>query len=114
MAHELFFQEKLSQCEVPYKQTTSVVNEAPRHSNVVFVQEILTSWFDSPLLESLIKLYSSMGYAKLDIFRAKVSTPKLIIDFHRGLHVLLVWFVTVIYTSLHLLLLIQNSLRKIE
>ncbi|XP_074569458.1 uncharacterized protein LOC141826101 [Curcuma longa] len=80
MAHELFFQEKLSLCEVPFKQTSSVVNGAPRHSNVVFVQEILTSWFDSPLLESLIKFYSSMGYAKLDISRAKVAVCVCIVQ----------------------------------
>ncbi|XP_042430044.1 uncharacterized protein LOC122016720 isoform X2 [Zingiber officinale] len=80
MAHELFFQEKLSQCEVPFKQTSSVVNGAPRHSNVVFVQEILTSWFDSPLLESLIKFYSSTGYAKLDISRAKVAVCVCIVQ----------------------------------
>lgn len=114
MAHELFFQEKLSLCEVPFKQTSSVVNGAPRHSNVVFVQEILTSWFDSPLLESLIKFYSSMGYAKLDISRAKVSTTNLIIDLHIGPHVLLVCFLMFMYISLLLLLFIQKSMREIE
>lgn len=75
MAHELFFLEKIMQCEKPEKVTcTSTVNATSRHANVLYAQEILSTWFvDSSFLENLIKSFSDIEYDKEVVFRAKVN-----------------------------------------
>ncbi|KAJ8512137.1 hypothetical protein OPV22_002571 [Ensete ventricosum] len=75
MAHELFFLEKIMQCEQPDKATcTSMVNATSKHANVLYAQEILSTWFvDSSFLENLIKSFSDIEYDKEVVFCAKVA-----------------------------------------
>ncbi|WOL09689.1 hypothetical protein Cni_G18442 [Canna indica] len=74
MAYELFFQEKGPQCEMPDKRTfTNIVNGTSGHTNLLYAEEILTTWFDSPFLENLIEYYADISYDKDVIFDAKVA-----------------------------------------
>ncbi|URE36597.1 mRNA transport [Musa troglodytarum] len=81
MAHELFFLEKIMQCEKPDKVIcTSTVNATSRQANVLYAQEILSTWFvDSSFLENLIKSFSDIEYNKEVVFRAKVAVCVCII-----------------------------------
>ncbi|URE33861.1 mRNA transport [Musa troglodytarum] len=79
--HMNSFSGKIMQCEKPDKVIcTSTVNATSRQANVLYAQEILSTWFvDSSFLENLIKSFSDIEYNKEVVFRAKVAVCVCII-----------------------------------
>ncbi|WOL02968.1 ATP-dependent RNA helicase-like protein DB10 [Canna indica] len=53
---------------------TNIVNGTSGHTNLLYAEEILTTWFDSPFLENLIEYYADISYDKDVIFDAKLKS----------------------------------------
>ncbi|XP_020110275.1 uncharacterized protein LOC109725483 isoform X2 [Ananas comosus] len=79
MAHEIFLQERLLQGEKSKTLTANTSKEQVQPSNKLYLRVLLKKWCDGPIMESLIKSYSSSGYENELVRQAKVAVCVLIV-----------------------------------
>lgn len=88
MAHEIFLQERLLQGEKSKTLIANTSKEQVQPSNKLYLRVLLKKWCDGPIMESLIKSYSSSGYENELVRQAKVSLHSLETSNHDFLYCL--------------------------
>ena len=87
IANEIFLQKRMSQQEIPEKKSSELSGgkigstpggEDAKSDSLSELQDILSTWSEHSVLENQIKLFSSCGFNKDIVLRAKVKLFKIL------------------------------------
>eukprot|EP00268_Persea_americana_P036026 TRINITY_DN35516_c0_g1_i1.p1 TRINITY_DN35516_c0_g1~~TRINITY_DN35516_c0_g1_i1.p1 ORF type:complete len:2020 (+),score=353.46 TRINITY_DN35516_c0_g1_i1:707-6061(+) len=88
IANEIFLQKRMSQQEIPEKKSSELSGgkigstpggEDAKSDSLSELQDILSTWSEHSVLENQIKLFSSCGFNKDIVLRAKLSVSLCIV-----------------------------------